>query len=571
MNPSHAQPNIFPDGSSRHPPGPSSGIDNEIRRILLLYTDPYYVVKQVYPFGLDLLARFLRRYGYHVTIAYPFLPDPDPGKNLGYIVKNTRPDLVGLGIRNLDTCMSCERHGDTGDETYRTFYFLPKIQNLVHRIKAVAPGVPIVAGGGGFTVAPEALLDMLEIEYGVAGEGETALLQFVRAYPDNERVHAIPGLICRSNGTHAAHPRVTYRFEEGISPFTRDPGFNYALETMGLPIQTKRGCNQQCSYCVEPIIEGRRFVFRELEEIIRELRWVVTTHADVQSIFFVDTEFNIPDLTFCTQLIKRIIHEGLHEQLRFTSQFLPAPFDAGFAALLATAGFSVILTGDSFSDEVLKKNQISYRKVDLIRAIELCETNAIPCTIAMIFGLPGETDDTIAHSLSQINRYPAGFLRRYEYTVGGRIYQGTPLCRWVEREGSGTHLYGNQSSGYVAPYYFCSPKDPTALNRDIERGLGHGVAYENPFDDDARTALALIFMMDQKEVDRVMETFLTSPLGACARSFDYLFRQMSNGGRTSEAKTLCRHFLNALMSVEPTPQILEQIQMVQFYLGLMGS
>jgi hypothetical protein len=203
--------------------------------------------------------------------------------------------------------------------------------------------------------------------------------------------------------------------------------------------------------------------------------------------------------------------------------------------------------------------------------MELCQTHAIPCTIAMIFGLPGETDDSLSHSIGRIKQYPAGFLRSYEYTVGGRIYQGTPLCRRIEREDFGRHLYGNCSHGYVAPYYYCSPRDPLTLNGHIQRELGYPISTGNPFDPDMHASLAIAFMMDHGESEQAVQNFLRSSLAICSRSFDYLFRKLSNDGRTSQAMALCHHFLSELSTAEPTPQQLEQMERVRFYMGLIES
>ena len=240
-------------------------------------------------------------------------------------------------------------------------------------------------------------------------------------------------------------------FIEDALPPVRDRKFHYAFETAGLPVQVKRGCNQECSYCVEPIIEGRKIVFRKIDRIIEELKSVSQKDEGIRNIFFVDTEFNLPDLTYCSELLERIIEEDLHNHFSFTSQFFPKPFTPDFAGLLAEAGFSIILTCDSFADQVLKRNHTSYRERDICKTLEACEQHGLTCTISMIFGLPGETYETIDYSLGQMKRYSPGFLRRYEYTIGGRIYQDTRLFRAIEKGGEGPHLYGTRSEGYIEP------------------------------------------------------------------------------------------------------------------------
>ena len=111
------------------------------KKVLLLYTDKYYLLKQVYPFGLDLIANHLRPYGYKVTVDYPFLPDQDVETNLVNILERTDPDVIGIGIRNLDTCMSCEEYGDFQGDDYKTFYFLPEVKRIVEIIEKTMPQI----------------------------------------------------------------------------------------------------------------------------------------------------------------------------------------------------------------------------------------------------------------------------------------------------------------------------------------------------------------------------------------------------------------------------------------------
>lgn len=98
-------------------------MSNKFKNILLLYTDKYYLVKQVYPFGLDIIANHLRRFGHEVTIEYPFLTESNPETNLREILNLSNPDFIGLGIRNLDTTMSCEKYGNQKDSDTKHFTF----------------------------------------------------------------------------------------------------------------------------------------------------------------------------------------------------------------------------------------------------------------------------------------------------------------------------------------------------------------------------------------------------------------------------------------------------------------
>jgi radical SAM superfamily enzyme YgiQ (UPF0313 family) len=538
----------------------------ENKRILLLYADKYYLIKQVYPFGLDLIANYMIQHGYDATIQYPFLPDPDLETNLLNILDQTNPHFIGLGIRSLDTCMSCEKYGDYRGNDFNTFYFLPDVKRIVEIIKKHVPDLPIIAGGGGFTISPVAILKYLEIEYGVVGEGEEPLRQFVNVFPEMEKVCKIPNLVY-FNGDYIINPRQEHHFRRDMWPFLRNNKFNYSFEKVGLPVQVKRGCNQRCSYCVEPIIEGRKFVFREIEWVIEELKNISETNDGISTIFFVDTEFNMPDLTYCSSLIKRIIEEDLQRYFSFSSQLLPKPFDSDFAKILAEAGFSIILTCDSFADDVLEKNQVSYCEEDIISTLKLCEEYGISLTISMIFGLPGESYETIDHSLKQMNMYPPNFLRRYEYTIGGRIYQGTALCRFIEKMREEKCLYGTKSEGYLEPFYFCSPDSPMRLKQYIEGALGYSVSYENYYDKTVSRGLALAFLADQGMWEEVIEKYLGSDLSVQSNIYDYLFRKMTEAERVGGARAISEKLLAAIQENDESGQYQDQTDVIKFYLN----
>ncbi|MBW2020313.1 MAG: radical SAM protein [Deltaproteobacteria bacterium] len=537
-------------------------------KVLLWYTDKYYLVNQVYPLGLSLVADHLRKRGHTVTVEYPFLPDTDFKKNIRDAINRIDPDVVGIGIRNLDTCMSCEEYGDFKGNDYQTFYFLPRVKEVIAEVKRTIPRIPIVVGGGGFTISPVAILKYLGLSYGIIGEGEEPFLQFIEAFPDKHKISQIPNMVYPCDKGYSINPRRPYAFSPNSAQFHREPKFNFSYQTNGIPVLVKRGCNQACSYCVEPLIEGNKFVFRSIDDVIDELKAIAESSWETGTIFFVDTEFNVPDLGYGSELVSAILEAGLHEHFRFVSQFIPKRFDLDFAKRLAEAGFSVVFSCESFSDTILEKNQVSYRESDIIKAIETCDKVGIHCTVTLIFGLPGETYETIDYTLRRIKEYPVGLLRAYEYTVGGRIYQGTPLCNNVEKNNPSKNLYGTKSEGYLLPYYYCAPASPFEVNEYIKQVFPDLLSYQNKYDEGTHQCLAIAYLSDQTLWDEAVELFVTTGTAVQASIYDYLFKRLVAAQREDKAKTISLTLLDKIESGELVDP--GQAHMIKFYLSCLG-
>jgi hypothetical protein len=259
----------------------------------------------------------------------------------------------------------------------------------------------------------------------------------------------------------------------------------------------------------------------------------------------------------------------LHEHFRFSSQFLPSPFDSDFAKLLNEAGFSIILTCDSFSDIVLEKNRSSYRKKKSINTLELCEKFNLDCTVNLIFGLPGETYETIDQTIAVMTKYPPNAGRRYEYTFGGRIYQGTPLCRFVETRKSDLHIYGNRSEGFLEPCYYCAPESPLKLKKYVEQIFPFLYEYKNKDDSVSLQKLAVAYLADQARWNQAASKFLESDLDACSASYDYLFRKLSGSGEVKTARTISKKFMDAILQSGEVKKYGDQIPVIQYYMSIL--
>jgi len=96
-------------------------------------------------------------------------------------------------------------------------------------------------------------------DFGIRGDGESAIVALMRELRQGRRFDQVPGLIWREDGQIR---RNMPAWPEQISLATsRDTIDNLSYFQQGgqCGIETKRGCNRSCIYCADPIAGDQRF------------------------------------------------------------------------------------------------------------------------------------------------------------------------------------------------------------------------------------------------------------------------------------------------------------------------
>ncbi len=132
-----------------------------------------------------------------------------------------------------------------------------------------ARGVPVVMGGVHPSFMPQEALKHCDAV--VIGEAELVLDKLL---DDLERGEM--------RGTYRAGPAAPdgRPVDAAVRPAQEAP-----LRATGTFVQTSRGCHQGCTFCAEPLMNGLKFRYRPVDEVIREIencgsrmvRWRVPT------------------------------------------------------------------------------------------------------------------------------------------------------------------------------------------------------------------------------------------------------------------------------------------------------
>lgn len=401
-----------------------------MKRILLvssnITTEPY----PVYPLGLAVIAAALAGAGHDVE-QFDFLVSGESEELLAARVAAFAPDYVCISIRNLDNCDSLSITG------------YPENARQIVAVIREASRAPVIVGGPAFSIIPEELLAFTGADYGIIGEGERLICELIRDLSDGKT----PPTLLRGDGL--------LQGTEIVSPLYSAPLINFYMGKSGMiNLQTKRGCPHGCIYCSYPALEGSRYRCRDPRAVVDDLERIKREHG-VESFFFTDSVFNDKDGHYLA-VVEEIIRREL--SLRWCCYMRPEGVGRREIALMKRAGlYAVELGTDAACDTTLHSLGKGFTFADALEANRACVAERLPCAHFVMFGGPGETMETVAEGLAN--------LEQLEHTVvfafsGIRILPGTALLERAVKDG----ILAKNASLREPVYYMSSGVDVERMN-----------------------------------------------------------------------------------------------------------
>ncbi len=403
------------------------------------------------PIGLDYLADSITDAG-HDAHLLDLCFSENAAADLASAVRNVSPQAVGVAVRNTDDCYF------SGGA-----FFLPEVREVVSALRNLTDA-PVVLGGVGFSVTPEAAMDFCGADYGISGDGELAFVRFLSALEEGCGFEQVPGLLHRAAGSLRRNP--PHETPLNLLPL-RSRSFvdnaRYFREGGQAGFETKRGCSMKCIYCADPVAKGRNVRVLPPKAVVAELKALWSQGID--HFHTCDSEFNIPT-EHAKDVCREIIAAGLGGRVRWYAYCSAAPFDDELADLMKRAGCAGIDFGaDSGSDAVLSRLGRHFTRDDVVRTADLCHRHGITFMYDLLIGGPGETKQTIRETIDLMKHIDADCVG---LSVGVRIYEGTPLAAFVSRQmaaGSDAGIYGAKTGnpGFLMPVFYISPEVGTEI------------------------------------------------------------------------------------------------------------
>lgn len=388
-------------------------------RVLLISANTEKLPDPVFPIGVAYMAAVAAEHGHEVdALDLCFLDRPRP--SLAAKIRDFAPQVVGVSLRNLDSSSYPQNTSYIDD--YKT---------LVDSVRALT-SAPIVLGGSGFTVMPFAIMEYLHADVGVIGEGELAFPWLLDRLAAGEAIASTPEYRCEpADGGICVTPVTRIkRLDLTGTPLRQYFDMQHYYERGGaLNIQTKRGCYFECVFCSYPLIEGAQVRMRSPATVVDEIAEVRAAHG-VRHWFFVDNIFNMP-IRHAKEICEAIIRREL--DIEWSGYLNPKFVDDELCALMARSGCRAIEFGtDSGSPTLIANLKKEFSVDDLRRASLLCHKHDLKFCHSLIFGGPGETEQTVAETIALMDELqPTAVIA----LTGIRVLPGTAMVDIALRDG----------------------------------------------------------------------------------------------------------------------------------------
>lgn len=423
-------------------------------KVLLISANTEQINMPTIPLGLMLVAEASERSGHDVEFLDLMFKE-DPQVSLRNRIDGFNPEIIGVSVRNID------------DQSLENPQFLlKKVLPIIEWCREASPA-PIILGGAGYSIFPDEALEYLGADMGVQGEGEATFSALLERLAKREDPTTLPGVYIRGRKS-----RLEQKFFATLNtlPF---PEYNAWADTdpnsvdTWIPIESRRGCPNLCSYCSTSRIQGHTIRTRSPFLVSRYIKRL--TLKGFKKFYIVDNSFNIPEsqgLELCNSI------SDLKLDIKWKAILYPHGVTEKLITSMKQAGCVEVALGfESGCERILKEMNKHFIPEEVRRTCRILEDNGIRRIGFLLLGGPSETQESVEESLEFANSLNLDGLRT---TVGIRIYPGTMLAKRALAEG----IIKSEDELLMPQFYLAPDLDPWVRNAVTP---GFRLKYEPPY------------------------------------------------------------------------------------------
>ena len=297
-----------------------------------------------------------------------------------------RPDLIGI------TSFSTE--------------YIKEIVHTSNLLKKQFPDIILVLGGILPTIMEERIVDDINADFFVLGEGEYRLIQLIRKLNNNDTNFSdIDGIAYKRN-----NKTTIYRQKEYIQVLDDIPFPDYApynvkeygnillkFSTQLIPRQfpfaytvTSRGCPYKCIFCSASSVSGNKVRYRSANNVLAEIDELYLKD-EIREIIFLDDHF-LANKKRVIAILNGIL-ERQYDLLWKCANVADFTLNAELLELMRKSGsYQITISPESGNEDVLKS--IIKKPTNLIKTkemIKIAKSLGFEIIANFVIGFPGET------------------------------------------------------------------------------------------------------------------------------------------------------------------------------------
>ncbi len=282
-------------------------------------------------------------------------------------------------------------------------------------LKSIWPNAITIVGGTHATNCTKFLLENVNVDYVVRGEGEIAFSEFIKQYSNFQNIK-VKGIYSRKN------LNTNYPFEVGdyiedldiipfpdwklinMSKYMVERGRRLYIGDVGnakmAALITTRGCPFRCIYCSSHTVHGRRVRYRSNENVIAEIKFLhdnygVTLFIPEDDLFAVNKKrilnllSSIKDLkipNFVLQIPSALCINLLDEQI------IDALVDVGMKI-----AYLPIESGCEYVQKFIIKKNVNLKKAK--KFVKYFQKKGLVVRCYFILGFPAETKEQMIETI----------------------------------------------------------------------------------------------------------------------------------------------------------------------------
>lgn len=262
-------------------------------------------------------------------------------------------------------------------------------------VKSNFPEKPIIWGGWHPSILPEQTVKDKNVDIVVNGQGDITFPKLVHALEESKNLREIEGI------TFKEGEKIICTTPSNLEDINDLPSLPYQLVDIEkclinteygkrtIPYISSYGCPHRCGFCVEQMVNKRRWVAINAEKVIEDWEYLVKKY-NVDSIAIYDSNFFVDKkrvYDICRGLLKKKIKIRWGNAPGRVPQL--AKYEKEIWEVMEKSGCSMIFTGaESGSQDALDFISKDMDVQEIIEFTKLCKKYNIKVIYSFLVGLP---------------------------------------------------------------------------------------------------------------------------------------------------------------------------------------